>query len=320
MTGSLEVFPECWQPLNWSRFEEALQEVVRGQDSLGLNARVTYLNIALDCLEASRRRRRRQQQLLASDKSGAVAAAAGGGDQAAVAAPPAPLPQLFLGAGGDRDGRTAVKRCSQWAAKVWAQRHGGGTFAGIGDGDGDDEADGVSTGINTRVCMAASRALAEALEAFRMVGGETGGGGGVSPLELEGCQLAAVEIESHAEVLSSSSSPGARGGGDGEEDKEATARCRAGLMRSLGGRPFCPTLAGILLQNMPPEEEGAKAAKGGGGEVERLKALLRRQQAGGRPGGGGGGGVRLRGRGGAAQSGSAMLLADMAGAGGTLST
>lgn len=300
MTSSLEAFPECWQPLNWSRFEETLQEVVVGQDNLALNARATYLHITLDCLEASRRRYREQQ--VASDS-----AAAGG---AAGVAAASPLPQLFLGAGGDRDGRTALKRCSQWAAKVWAQRHSssGGTGAGVPDGGG------ISAVINARVCMAASRALAEALEAFSMVGGA--GAAGVSPRELEGCQLAAVEIESHAEVVMVSPAPSYRGAGAGE-DREATARCRAGLMRSLGGRPFCPTLAGILLQNMPP----AQGAKGGVAEVERLKALLGRQQAGGNPAGSGsgGGGVRARGRGGAPQSGSAMLLADMVGAGGNSS-
>lgn len=307
MSSSLEAFPECWQPLNWSRFEETLQEVVQGQDNLALNARVTYLNITLDCLEASRHRHRPQQA--ASDKGGASTAGA------VAPAVPSPLPQLFLGAGGDRDGRTAVKRCSQWAAKVWAQRYSGGTSAGASGGDDD----GISAVINTRVCMAASRALAEALEAFSMVGG----GCGVSPRELEGCQLAAVEIESYAEVSLSSSSRGGGGGdGGGGEDREATARCRAGLMRSLGGRPFCPTLAGVLLQNMPP----AQGAKGGAAaEVERLKALLRRQQAGGNPSGTGSGGavsaggVSARGRGGAALSGSAMPLADLMGAGGTSS-
>eukprot|EP00903_Cladosiphon_okamuranus_P015361 g14187.t1 len=238
MTSSLESFPECWEPLNWSRFEETLQELVMGHDKLALNARVTYVDIALDCLEASRRR---WQQ-----------------------------PQLFLGAGGDRDGRTAVKRCSQWAAKVWAQRHASVT-SGAGRGsssstEGND--DDRELKLNARVCMAVSRALGEALEAFQMAGGAGGAGAGSSlPKELEGCQLVAVEVESHTDV----------------GDAEGTARCRAGLMRSLGARPFCPTLAGVLLQNMPAQ--GTK----GDVEFERLKALLRRQRARGVSRGGGGG-------------------------------
>lgn len=268
MTSSLEAFPECWQPLNWSRFEEALQELVMGHENLALNARVTYLDIALDCLEASRRRRQH--------------------------------PQLLLGAGGDRDGRTAVKRCSQWAAKAWAQRHAGVTSSGAGGGSSSAKGsnDDRESKTNARVCMVVSRALGEALEAFQMAGGAGGGAdaGSSLPKELEGCQLVAVELESHAEV----------------GEAEGTARCRAGLMRSLGGRPFCPTLAGVLLQNMPAQEETK-----GGVEAERLKALLRRQQARGVSGGGGGGGAEECRRstrvGGAkaVQSGCAMLLADM---------
>lgn len=263
MASSLEAFPECWQPLNWSRLEETLQELVVGQENLALNARVTYLDIALDCLQASRRR----------------------GQQ----------PQLFLGAAGDRDGRTAVMRCSRWAAKVWAQRHTSVTSSGRG-GSGKGSVDDRDKQTNARVCMVVSRALGEALEAFLMAGaGASGGGGGSLPRELEGCQLVAAELESHAEV----------------SEAEGTARCRAGLMRSLGGRPFCPTLAGVVLQNVLAEEETK-----GGVEVERLKALLRRQQASGLSGGGGGDaeeGRRSARVGGAkaAQSGSAMLLADL---------
>lgn len=259
MTSSLEAFPECWQPLNWSRFEETLQELVVGQENLALNARVAYLDIALDCLEATRHR----------------------GQQ----------PQLFLGAGGDRDGRTAVKRCSHWAAKVWARRHTGVSSSGGGKGAKGSRNDRDSR-MNARVCMVVSRSLGEALEAFQMAGGACGGGGGGSlPKELEGCQLVAVELESHAETA----------------EAEGTARCRAGLMRSLTGRPFCPTLAEVLLQNMPTQEETK-----GSVEVERLKALLRRQQARG-DGGGANDGRRSTRVGGAkvVQSGSAMLLADM---------
>eukprot|EP00752_Nemacystus_decipiens_P006657 g5985.t1 len=269
MTSSLEAFPECWQPLNWSRFEETLQELVVGQENLALNARVTYLDIALDCVEASRRR----------------------GQQ----------PQLFLGAGGDRDGRTALKRCSQWAAKVWARRHTGVTPSPSSGGGGSSSSCAKGSSgyrddrMNARVCMVVSRAVAEALEAFHMAGGSGGvggGGGGSLQKELEGCQLVAVELESHAET----------------KEAEGTARCRAGLMRSLAGRPFCPTLAGVLLQNMPVQETE------GGVEVERLKALLRRQQAKGVSGGGGVEEGRKSTRVGgakAAKSGSAMLLADM---------
>lgn len=294
MTSSLEAFPECWQPLNWSRFEESLQELVLGQENLALNARVCYLNIALDCLEASRHRRQQHPNF------GSGGSNSGGGGGGRAAAQP-PLPQLFLGAGGDRDGRTAVKRCSHWAAKVWAHRHTSVTSSSGGGGGGGGSAKGISdSNTNARVCMAVSRALGEALEAFQMAGGAGGGGGdggGSLPKELEGCQLVAVGLESNAEVA----------------EAEATAKCRAGLMRSLAGRPFCPTLAGVLLQNMPAQEETK-----GGVEVERLKALLRRQQARGVSGGGGGGGggekVRRGPRVGAAkvvQSGSAMLLADM---------
>ncbi|CAN0000443.1 unnamed protein product [Scytosiphon promiscuus] len=191
------------------------------------------------------------------------------------------LPQLFLGAGGDLDGRSAVKRCSKWAAKIWARRYSSVASPATNSGG----ADGFSAGTNARVCAVASRALGEALEAMPARGG--------------GTRTAAGAVASAAA-------------------REATARCRAGLMRSLGARSFCPTLAGVLLENMPTQED-----KGGGSdEVEGLKALLRRQQQqratgamSGRSAGGREGGQRVRRSLGekakSEASGSAMLFADM---------
>lgn len=342
MTSSLEAFPECWQPLNWSRFEETLQALVLGQDNRTLNARVTYLNITLDCLVASRRRRRRRREKQQNLNSCTTATSghAGGGVQAGAGAgagaPAAPLlPQLFLGAGGDRDGRAALKRCSKWAAKVWAQRHAGTTASMMTKGGSNNKnSSSIEDNVtNARVCVAVSRAMGEALEAFRTAGrgGGVGVGGSSSALELEGCQLAAVELEFHGEVGPSAAGAGSAGA---QKEKEATAKCRAGLMRSLGGRPFCPTLAGVLLQNMPSSQgTNSNRAGGAGTEVERLKALLRRQQQQQQQGvfaglgagvGGGGGGVDgekagTRGGGGSSRSGGAkgaqrgsdMLLADM---------
>ncbi|CAB1121014.1 unnamed protein product [Ectocarpus sp. CCAP 1310/34] len=259
MTSSLEAFPRCWQPLNWSRFDEALQDLVVGKDPLELGARAAYLGIVLDSLETFRRQRQ-----------GAVGGGARGGSSSSG------VPPLLLGAGGDRDGRTALKQCAKWAARVWAHRHAGVAAGAAGGRKYDEEI------VNTRVCMTASRALAEALEAFRMAAGE-----------LEGCRLAAVILESESE---------SNGG------KEA-ARGLAGLMRSLSGRTFCSALARVLLENMPEQQQ-----QGGGGvvEVEKLKALLRRQAAvpiGVVSAGGSRRGCRAKVVGGGA--GSAMLFADM---------
>ncbi|CAN0290347.1 unnamed protein product [Pylaiella littoralis] len=297
MTSSLEAFPECWQPLNWSRFEETLQALVDGQDNRTLNARVTYLDIALDCLVASRRHQEQQQR--PSGNSSSSSSNSGGGVQAGRAAEPL-LPPLFLGAGGDQDGRAALKRCSKWAAKVWAKRHAG-TMASIArpagaHGGGNKDTSSIESNVtNARVCMAVSRAMGEALEAFRTAGGGGGGGNGSSSaLQLEGCQLVAVELEYHGEVVPSaagSESAGAQSAKEEAEAREATAKCLAGLVRSLGGRPFCPTLAGVLLQNMPSQKTSEA-----GVEVERLKALLRRQQTWGMCSGGRGGAGEKGGR------------------------
>lgn len=278
MKGTLAAFPDCWRPLNWSRFEEALQDLVLGQDNLALNARTAYLNITLDCVQTSRIRI--HQQGVAPDKDGGESSAGAAG-----------LPQLFLGAGGDRDGRAAVKRCSKWAAKIWARRASTGT-----DTPAAEQADGFSTETNARVCAAAARALGEALQAYVSAGVVAAGGGGVgSGVELEGCRLVAVELESHGEAV-------VVAGGTQNVVRGATAQCRAGLMRSLGARPFCPTLAGALLENMPTKEDGCV-------EVECLKALLRRQQERGE---GSKRGRRVRGgKGKSEESGSAMLFADM---------
>lgn len=316
MTSSLKAFPECWQPLNWSRFEETLQVLVLGQDNRTLNARVTYLNIVLDCLVASRRRR--EQQNLTSGNANSTSNTSSNTE-----ASPAPLlPQLFLGAGGGRDGRVALERCSKWAAKVWAHRHAGTTAAmttpaGTGGGGNDSIENNVT---NARVCMAVSRALGEALEAFQTAGG--GGDGGA--LELEGCQLVAEEMEFYGKVVPSAAAAGSEGAQKEKEKtktrEEATAKCRAGLMRSLGGRPFCPKLAGVFLQNMPFQEPNKT-----GVEVERLKALLQRQQAWsmdsgcgaaaagekGETKGASGGGRGSRARAKVVLGGSAMLFADM---------
>lgn len=259
MTSSLETFPRCWQPLNWSRFDEALQDLVVGKDPLALGARAAYLDIVLDSLEASRRQRQ-----------GAAGGGARGGSSSSG------VPPLLLGAGGDRDGRTALKQCAKWAARVWAHRHAGVTAGAAGGGGNYGEEI-----VNTRVCMTASRALAEALEAFVIAAGE-----------LEGCRLAAVILESESE---------SNGG------KEA-ARGVAGLMRSLSGRPFCSALAGVLLENMPEQQQ----QQGGGVvvEVEKLKALLRRQAA--VPiGVVSAGGSRRGSRAKVVGAGSAMLFADM---------
>ncbi|CAN0335853.1 unnamed protein product [Ectocarpus sp. 12 AP-2014] len=268
MTSSLEAFPGCWQPLNWSRFDEALQDLVVGKDPLALGARAAYLGIVLDSLETSRRQR--QEAAGGGARGGSSSSSSSSG-----------VPPLLLGAGGDRDGRTALKQCTKWAARVWAHRHAGvaegAANAAAGGRDYDEEI------VNTRVCMTASRALAEALEAFRMAAGE-----------LEGCRLAAVILESESE---------SNGG------KEA-ARGLAGLMRSLSGRTFCSALAGVLLENMPEQQQ----QQGGGVvvEVEKLKALLRRQAAvpmGAVSAGGGRRGSRAKVVGGGA--GSAMLFANM---------
>lgn len=175
-----------------------------------------------------------------------------------------PLPPLFLGAEGDKSGRAVVKRCARWAAMAWARR---GEAALVGD-----EA-------QVNVCMVMSRVVGECLEAFSLAGE-----GQVAV--LEGCQLAAVEMQSHGEV-------GADAGGS-----EMSARCLAGLLRPLSGRTFFPTLAEVLLHNMPTEE--------GGVQVELLKDMLSRHVGQARPVGGG-----RRGRG-KATRGCAMLFADLA--------
>ena len=150
------------------------------------------------------------------------------------------LPPLFLGAEGDKNGRAVVKRCARWAAVTWARR---GEAALCGDE------------IQTNVCMVMSRVVGESLEAFALAGGER------RAAVLEGCQLAAVELESHGEVVGD-------GGG-----AEMTARCRAAMLRPLLGRSFFPTLAEVLLHNMPTEESG-------GVEVDLLRSMLSRHAAG----------------------------------------
>ena len=150
------------------------------------------------------------------------------------------LPPLFLGAEGDKNGRAVVKQCARWAAMTWARR---GETALCGDE------------IHTNVCLMMSRAVGESLEAFALAGGET------RAAVLEACQLAAVELESHGEVVGN-------GGG-----AEMTARCRAAMLRPLLGRPFFPTLAEGLLQYMPTEELG-------GVEVDLLRSMLSRHAAG----------------------------------------
>lgn len=225
MKTALEAFPDCWQPLNWGRFEETLQRLVAEEDPVILNAHTASVDVILGCIETHRRRRR-------GDRGQRVGTAAGGGAAGK-------LPLLFLGAGGDRDGRGALKKCAKWAAKSWGRR-GAAVLAG--------------EGVETRVCLAMSRAVGEALEAFCGAGG---GGAGLG-VELEGCQLVAAELEG----------------------VEMTVPCRMGLFRSLvAGRPFRSTLAEVVLRGMPTDE--------GGVEVERLKALLGRQFGGGGRGGGG---------------------------------
>lgn len=203
------------------------------------------------------------------------------------------LPQLFLGAGGDTDGRAALKRCARWAAKAWAKR---------------DAAAAAGDAVEARTCAIMSRALGEALEAFRLAGGRVGGSGKPGSVggrlggevELEGCQLVAVQVETHiGDETAGGRGRGKGGGGEGA----AAARCRAGLVRSLGGRSFSPTLASVLLQNM--------SSSRGGAEVERLKALLRRQagREAGRGGGGDSGSSKRGGRAVKSMSGCEMLLA-----------
>lgn len=175
-----------------------------------------------------------------------------------------PLPPLFLGIEGDKSGRAVVKRCARWAAMAWARR---GEAALVGD-----EA-------QVNVCMVMSRVVGECLEAYSLAGK---GRAAV----LEGCQLAAVELQSHGEVA-------ADAGGS-----EMAARCLAGLLRPLSGRPFFPTLAEVLLHNIPTEE--------GGVYVELLKDMLSRHVGQVRAAGG-----NKRGRA-KATGGCAMLFADLA--------
>lgn len=163
MKNSLEAFPDCWQPLNWGRFEETLQRLAAEEDRVILNAHTATVDVILGCVEAYRRRRRWR---------GGGRLGAAGGERGGAAGQ---LPLLFLGAGGDRDGRGALKRCARWAAKAW-ERRGAAVLAG-------DE-------VETRVCAAMSRAVGEALEAFCGAGVEV-----EVELELEGCRLVAAELE-----------------------------------------------------------------------------------------------------------------------------
>ena len=218
MKSALSAYPTCWQPLNWREFEETLQLLAKERNPSALNAHTAVIEVLLDCVASFRRRR--------------VPANALGSAPA--------LPPLFLGAGGDKNGRAVVKKCARWAAMTWARR--GETALG-----GDE--------IQTNVCMMTSRVVGESLEAFALAGGER------RAAVLEGCQLAAVELESHGEVVGD-------GGG-----AEMTARCRAAMLRPLWGRPFFPTLAEVLLQYMPTEELG-------GVEVDLLRSMLSRHAAG----------------------------------------
>lgn len=271
---ALEAFPECWQPLNWGRFEEILEHLTIEEDPCAVNTYVAFINIALDCVEAYRRRRRGNRSRCGFGPAAAAAATVFPAPARAEDAS-SQLPPLFLGAGSDRDGRGAVKRCSKWAIKAWARR-GAAVLAG-------DLAE-------TLVCMSMSRALAEALEAFQSLG-EGGRAAPAAPaaaaaarLEAEGCELVADELDAHraATVVV----PGG---------EEADARWVAGLVRSLAARPFRRVLAEVLLARMSTEE--------GGTQVERLKALLARCK-----GDGEGAGISSR----REMGGGAMLFADMA--------
>lgn len=257
MRGSLQAFPECWQPLNWGRFEEALQQLAAHSDPLALSALSAYIDIVLDGVQAYRLRRRKSTTAATGTATAMVKSRA--------------MPRLFIGAGGDRDGRSALKKCAKWAAKAWAKR-GAEVFAG--------------NEVETRVCLSMSRAVTQALEAFRSVGvGRSAGS--ASRLDVEGCQLVVAEMQAHC-------------GGTVDGDVEMGAKCQAGMLRSLASTPFFQTLVGVLSQSMSSEKEGV--------EVERLKDYVK-QMSGvpvgvGRIGGRGQGKIEM--------SGTAMLLADMA--------
>lgn len=270
MATSLEAFPDCWQPLNWGRFEETLQHLTTEEDPSAVNAYVTATNITLDCIEAYRHRRR--DNPIRSGFGGATATTAPARAEGAASR----LPPLFLGAGSDRDGRSAVERCAKWAVKAWARR-GAAVIAG-------DMAE-------TLVCMSMSRALAEALEALQalgegvMVAGREGEGGraAAARLTVEGCELVAGELEAHRKAIATVAGA-----------EETTARCVSGLLRSLAARPFRLVLAEVILTRISTEK--------GGVEIERLKGLLARHK-----GDGAGAGTSSGGE----MTGSAMLFADM---------
>lgn len=133
-----------------------------------------------------------------------------------------------------------------------------------------------------------------------------------------------MEVESHCGELTAAAASGpAVAGGKQRAAAAAAARSRCGLLRVLAGRPFCPRLAGMLLERLPPPQ--SSGGKELAAEMEGLRALLERQAAVAarfgegaatvagvsKKGGGGGGRQTGNRRGGAACSGSAMLLEDL---------
>lgn len=220
-------------------------------DLAALTAHTVAVSTTLDCVEAYR------HQAAQADAHRAAAVIA----EHTGIIPFGLLPPLFAGAGGNRDGREAVKKCARLAAKTWARRGGRGG------------------GVEARACLVMARALAEATEAFLCAGG----GGTEARLETEGCHLVVVEVEAHCgevSMLTGARGSTGAGGGAGATDRrrasEAAARSRAGLLRALTGRSFCSRLAKMLLENMPNTTGNGKL----GVEVERLRALLVRHSLG----------------------------------------
>lgn len=269
MAESLATFPDCWRPLSWDRFEECLQRIGGERDLCALSAHVVAVGLMLDCVE-------RHRQKYSATYTGS------------------PLAPLFVGSGGNGDGREALKKCARWAAKTWARRSGHAAGGDVIPSQRDIEA---------RACHTVARALCEATEGFIAAG--SGTDGSAQRMETEGCQLIAIEVEAYCGELPGEL-PGAGSGAAassncGELAVEDAARCRAGLLTALAGRRFRPRLAGILLENM--QEQG-----GGLMGVEKLRLFLSLARGDRSPSVGVG---RNRGKRDAGMRGSCYLYADL---------
>lgn len=206
------------------RFEDTLQRVVAERDAAALVALSATVDLMADVLA-----HHRLQNVEGRHPGKRIL--------------PAPL---LVAAGGERNGRLAVVKCTKWAVKTWVNRAGSAAAEPSSGGSSKSAAD-------VRACLAMSRLVSEAVDAFALVVGEE-----------EACSVVSIELENHCATVGSSG---------GAVDWATTALGRQGLMRAMSGHRFLPRLAKMMLEKMPDgKQEGKK--------MEELAMFLRRQTGG----------------------------------------